>query len=445
MEAFKKMPKLENEVKLSMTHNLLTEQTTQLQHMTPDNCGKYGKIYCVTTKQPYYCPHRSTGSLYLEVPIEVDNNAVLYVYSPVAFALYLVGEGIHRLGKIVLEGGKDVNRITNEDLPSHIVIVYSNVARSQGENVFEPENQQFLADLWGESGVGYGYSQYQINGVWSIDLSVPKVIPYEAKPRICLYDDRPEWEEICRTNVNYVHCKPPVPKTFIPERPELCPTNLAQCVNTMADGINPGDNIGDKCNSPSGVLPVGNARSFMGLENWKFNFDDCSFFRTSLKFNIKGFHINETMNYFYNIDSSSFTVNATGFNSTFSFSKLFNKNEETFQPLSISYEPLDKTNVLIHLDIPLSSIDEGDVIVQSLFEVDHKVNDCLDVGNRCGPGVCEENFVDFGYLCNCDDTGYEGEHCEIEVNECVAWNPCTRNSKSCTDLINDFICECDIG
>ena len=166
-----------------------------------------------------------------------------------------------------------------------------------------------------------------------------------------------------------------------------------------------------------------------------------------MNLSLKGYKKNETVNFNYNTHPSpSLTVNSTGFNSTFKFSKLFNQNDETFETLRILTNITMEKEGSIFLDVPISSLNnfnEGDFFLYG-FQVKNEINDCLDVVDRCGKGLCIEK-EEYGYSCNCDDTGYEGEHCEIEVNECIAWNPCTRNSKSCTDLINDFICECDIG
>lgn len=45
-----------------------------------------------------------------------------------------------------------------------------------------------------------------------------------------------------------------------------------------------------------------------------------------------------------------------------------------------------------------------------------------------------------GFQCNCTDTGYEGDQCESEINECLS-NPCLNNG-TCIDQVAGFICSC---
>ena len=44
-------------------------------------------------------------------------------------------------------------------------------------------------------------------------------------------------------------------------------------------------------------------------------------------------------------------------------------------------------------------------------------------------------------LCNCTDTGYNGEHCELDVNECEFDQSC-KNGGVCTNEIGTFKCNC---
>lgn len=47
------------------------------------------------------------------------------------------------------------------------------------------------------------------------------------------------------------------------------------------------------------------------------------------------------------------------------------------------------------------------------------------------------------YNCNCSDTGYTGEHCENNIDDCTP-NPCSNDGK-CQDGIKDYSCICHDG
>ena len=59
--------------------------------------------------------------------------------------------------------------------------------------------------------------------------------------------------------------------------------------------------------------------------------------------------------------------------------------------------------------------------------------------------ICENGARynnEFGsYNCTCVD-GYEGDSCEIDINECSD-NPCTNGI--CIDLVNMYECNCTAG
>lgn len=54
-------------------------------------------------------------------------------------------------------------------------------------------------------------------------------------------------------------------------------------------------------------------------------------------------------------------------------------------------------------------------------------------------GVCQDQFNEFN--CSCS-AGWEGELCEMEVNECSS-GPCFYGT--CTDLLADYHCDCEPG
>ena len=57
-------------------------------------------------------------------------------------------------------------------------------------------------------------------------------------------------------------------------------------------------------------------------------------------------------------------------------------------------------------------------------------------------GTCKDLTAE--YVCDCEDTGFEGTHCEININECLS-NPCSPHSLGCEDLLKDFKCICHQG
>ena len=66
-----------------------------------------------------------------------------------------------------------------------------------------------------------------------------------------------------------------------------------------------------------------------------------------------------------------------------------------------------------------------------------QVEPCLNSG-ECQDGINE-------YTCDCDDTGFEGEHCEIEIDECAINDDPCQNNATCVDLINQYNCTCFPG
>ena len=55
---------------------------------------------------------------------------------------------------------------------------------------------------------------------------------------------------------------------------------------------------------------------------------------------------------------------------------------------------------------------------------------------------CNSYQASAGVCCQCV-TGYTGNKCETEINECVS-NPC-RNGATCVNLVNAYKCNCANG
>ena len=45
------------------------------------------------------------------------------------------------------------------------------------------------------------------------------------------------------------------------------------------------------------------------------------------------------------------------------------------------------------------------------------------------------------YRCQCSGTGYTGDRCQVEINECEVEDQC-ENGARCIDGINDYFCQC---
>ena len=56
-------------------------------------------------------------------------------------------------------------------------------------------------------------------------------------------------------------------------------------------------------------------------------------------------------------------------------------------------------------------------------------------------GVCIDLIN--AYECDCTDTGFKSDHCEINIDDCEP-APC-QNGATCNDLIKDYECLCHGG
>ncbi|XP_046368498.2 protein crumbs-like isoform X1 [Haliotis rufescens] len=61
----------------------------------------------------------------------------------------------------------------------------------------------------------------------------------------------------------------------------------------------------------------------------------------------------------------------------------------------------------------------------------------------CQPGVCTERNTSFS--CNCTNTGYEGEDCTTDIDECEVNNSCRNDNMICNNTDGGFTCPCKAG
>ena len=70
------------------------------------------------------------------------------------------------------------------------------------------------------------------------------------------------------------------------------------------------------------------------------------------------------------------------------------------------------------------------------------MSSCSENPCRHGAQCVEDPSGGTGYICNCENTGYEGRHCELEKNLCVGSSNGCRNSGTCLMGHLGFLCEC---
>ena len=73
---------------------------------------------------------------------------------------------------------------------------------------------------------------------------------------------------------------------------------------------------------------------------------------------------------------------------------------------------------------------------------ENDINECAD--NPCqNNGVCNDEIGK--YSCDCSGLGFSGINCEEDINECLADdNPC-QNGGNCTNEVGKFSCDCQDG
>ncbi|XP_075259508.1 uncharacterized protein LOC142351247 isoform X2 [Convolutriloba macropyga] len=75
--------------------------------------------------------------------------------------------------------------------------------------------------------------------------------------------------------------------------------------------------------------------------------------------------------------------------------------------------------------------------------IDSNTCNTLPADETCNAGQCSVNNTGWrNFNCDCANTGYEGQFCEIDIDECET-DPCVRGQ--CNNLVNDFSCSCPSG
>ena len=65
-----------------------------------------------------------------------------------------------------------------------------------------------------------------------------------------------------------------------------------------------------------------------------------------------------------------------------------------------------------------------------------------DAGLSCPTTPCENSGVCLSNLCDCADTGYAGDFCQTDIDECLDSNSCM-NGGECLNSLGGFTCNCE--
>ncbi|XP_050532124.1 protein crumbs isoform X2 [Daktulosphaira vitifoliae] len=77
---------------------------------------------------------------------------------------------------------------------------------------------------------------------------------------------------------------------------------------------------------------------------------------------------------------------------------------------------------------------------------EQNIDDCVEIDNqhKClNGGHCVDGINE--YTCNCSDTGYTGDDCSIDIDECLELNVQCGNRGECKNSPGSFNCICEVG
>ena len=70
---------------------------------------------------------------------------------------------------------------------------------------------------------------------------------------------------------------------------------------------------------------------------------------------------------------------------------------------------------------------------------ENEINECE--GDPCHSGKCTDLINDF--KCDCNGTGFTGDTCHEDIDECLISDPCLHGQ--CNNLAGSYNCDCEDG
>jgi protein crumbs len=65
-----------------------------------------------------------------------------------------------------------------------------------------------------------------------------------------------------------------------------------------------------------------------------------------------------------------------------------------------------------------------------------EIDECA--GDPCNGGKCIDHLN--GFTCDCSETGFRGEQCEVDIDECQTLSLCIQGN--CSNLPGSYVCNC---